>query len=250
MKFQIMRAMLFASAFLLAGQSTAGSTQASELDATFDYRVLGWSDDSARWGFQEKGDYGCGMLYDPGSGVYVIDAAKNRFVFEHFDTVGELDDQDERRANRIIDRSAREDLARARSLGLNGNQGTVVYRAPKMVWVTYDTNFRQHGTRELDFEYQGRSYEIRLEDSILDDPDQTTMAGKKSKFSLSVRRVGGTWHLLQADRSHWRPYLAYRIVYASISPDSKKVAVLIEAVENALEGQKQAYYKGVTGLLP
>ena len=33
-------------------------------------------------------------------------------------------------------------------------------------------------------------------------------------------------------------------------PTIAALSVLIEAVENALESQKQSFYKGVTGLLP
>ena len=62
----------------------AGVGAAAEIPTTFEYRVLGWSDDSLLWGFQERGDYGSGMVFSPGGGVYVIDAAANRFVFEDF----------------------------------------------------------------------------------------------------------------------------------------------------------------------
>jgi len=98
------------------------------------------------------------------------------------------------------------------------------------------------------FEHSGHSYTVRVQDAFI--PDHTSIAGTRSKFSVGIQRNGGALHTLQADRTHWRPYIAYSIVYVSISPDGQKVAILVEAVQNGLEGQKQAYYKGVTGLLP
>jgi hypothetical protein len=235
-----------ASAFTWTGVMT--SAQAADLPTTFEYNVLGWTDNSELWGFQEKGDYGCGMIYSPGGGIYVIDAAKNDFVFENFEEVGEWENEDDELKRKAAARREGNDLEAAEKTGLLGKMGTVVFSSPKMVWVDYDSHFKQFGSRTVNFHHGSGKYEIQLRDSFLDDPD--TMSGKKSKFSLSIRKDKGQWTILQSDKSHWRPYLAYRIVYVSISPNSKNIAVLIEAVENALESQKQSFYKGVTGLLP
>lgn len=234
---------------ILSSGLYAGVGAAAEIPATFDYRVLGWSDDSTRWGFQERGDYGSGMVFSPGGGVYVIDAAANRFVFEHF--VGTRDsalDRGEAAVQQAADTAASRNLQKAKSLGLRGMSGTVVYKRPKMVWVNYDSAFKQFGDTRITFEHAGHGYAVKLLADVLPDPD--SMVGTKSKFSIAIRRDDDVWQTLQADRRQWRPYLAYSIVHASISPDGRKIAILVEVIQNGVEGQKQAFYKGITGLLP
>jgi hypothetical protein len=224
-----------------------GRAAGSDVATPFEYRVLGWSGDGRLWGFQEKGEYGGGMTFSPGGGVYVIDAAKNSFVFRHFRDVGESDDQGVEWARHTASEWEREDREGAREWGLEGGLGTLVYQKPKMVWVDYDSQFKQFGERLVTFAHGGARYELRLTPSFVSAPN--TMAGTRSKFSLALRKDEGEWRVLQEDKRHWRPYLAYGIVYVSISPDAKAIAVLIEAIENGVEGQKQAFYKGVAGPL-
>jgi hypothetical protein len=227
----------------------ANGAWADEIPTPFAYRVLGWSDDSARWGFQEQGDYGAGMVFSPGGGVYVIDAVANRFVFKHFLSTGDsASERGDSWARRTADATARRDLGTARSLGLRGAPGTIVYERPKMVWLDYDSELKQFGDKRVTFDHAGHTYTVMLQDAFM--PDQGSLTGTKSKLSVSIRRDDNAWQILQADSTYWRPYMAYRVVHVSISPDDQKVGILIEAVENGLEGQKQAHYKGVTGLLP
>jgi len=120
---------------LLIAWLSAGGVWAAEIPTPFAYRVLGWSDDSARWGFQERGDYGAGMIFSPGGSVYVLDAAANRFVFEHSSGTGDRAlERGEAWARRTTDTAVERDLRKARSLGLRGASGIVVYERPKMVW--------------------------------------------------------------------------------------------------------------------
>jgi hypothetical protein len=227
----------------------AGGVWAAEIPTPFEYRVLGWSDDSARWGFQERGDYGAGMVFSPGGGVYVIDAAANHFIFQHFSGTGDRAlELGAAWAQQTNDTAVERDLRQARSLGLRGATGAVVYEQPKMIWWGSDSQFKQFGAKQVTFEHAGHRYTVRLQDAFTADYDD--IAGTRSKFSVSIQRNGGVPHTLQSDHTHWRRYMAYRIVHISISPDGQKVAILVEAVKSGLEGQKQSYYKGVTGLLP
>ena len=140
-----------ASAFTWTGVMT--SAQAADLPTTFEYNVLGWTDNSELWGFQEKGDYGCGMIYSPGGGIYVIDAAKNDFVFENFEEVGEWENEDDELKRKAAARREGNDLEAAEKTGLLGKMGTVVFSSPKMVWVDYDSHFKQFGSRTVNFHH-------------------------------------------------------------------------------------------------
>jgi predicted secreted protein len=233
-------------AFALVGLLHSPSAWAKDLSTPFEYGVLGWSNDSSLWGFYEKGDYGCGMIYQPGIGYFVIDSVKNDFAYKFSKNVGEQ--HDESISKRTVERWERQSRKRVKVMGLSNNMGVVAYKKRKMVWIDVDSRFKQFGNKEISFDHLNHRYDVKLEDAYID--VQNTMSGKKSMFTLSIRKEGGPWKSLQADKKPWRTYIAYRILYVSVSPDSKKIAVLIEAVEHSLEGTKQSTFKGVTGLLP
>ena len=241
-----LRTLLIQSIIVLVCFAFCSAAIAKEMKTPFEYEVLGWSEDSTLWGFYEKGDYGCGMTYQPGIGFYVIDSVKNAFSYKFSKKVAEQ--EGESKGVQTIKEWETQSLNKARAMGLKGNKGTVVYEKPKMVWMDFDSRFRQFGEKKLLFNHLKSRYDIKLKDEFVE--DRNSLSGKKSMFSLTIRKNNGTWKTLQTDQKPWRPFVAYRILYVSISPDSKKIAVLIEAVDNALEGQKQSAFKGITGLIP
>lgn len=241
-----LRTLLIQSIIVLVCFAFSSAAIAKEMKTPFEYEVLGWSEDSTLWGFYEKGDYGCGMTYQPGIGFYVIDSVKNAFSYKFSKKVAEQ--EGESKAAQTIKEWESQNRNKADTMGLKGNKGTVVYVKPKMVWMDFDSRFRQFGEKKLSFNHSTYRYDIKLKDEFVEDGN--SLSGKKSMFTLAIRKNDDAWKTLQADEKPWRSFIAYRILYVSISPDSKKIAVLIEAVDNALEGQKQSAFKGITGPLP
>lgn len=216
------------------------------INTPFEYKVIGWTEDSRLWAFSEEGDYGCGMVYSPRVGFYAIDAAKNKFSYKFSETVTSEDD-DETKANKKIQSWKRDNLEKIRKMGFAGNAGVVLYAKPKGDWQDNDSTMKQYGEKTVNFKSGPDEYTVKLDDQYKD--DATSPWGKRSKFKVSIRKNGGPWKILQEDRSYSREFISCNIIYVSLSPDRKKIAVLVEAIEPGPEGVKNSYFKGITGSL-
>lgn len=218
---------------------------AKSIETPFEYQVYGWTNDSQFWSYSEKGDYGCGMVYSPGIGFYVIDAIQNKFHYKFFKTTKYLDDDDVNRANKQVDGWQKDNLSYLKKKGLSNITGTVVYHKPKGTWLDYDSVMSLNGEKTASFKYNNDQFTVTLDDEYIE--DETIARGKKSKFKIEIKKNGGPVKILQSDKSFWRNFVDYGIVYISISPDNKKIAILVEAVAVGLEGTKESRFLGTTG---
>ncbi|MDP8254770.1 MAG: hypothetical protein P9M14_03390 [Candidatus Alcyoniella australis] len=235
-------------AVLLSALTFAAVAAAQPMPTGNTLVIYGWSDDDKLWAFGERGDYSGGALAGESIHVYVIDALKNDFVKKLEGEFTERDYPDMERAANDAARFDQRTHTQLGALGIRGRKGNEVYRQPIAVWLGYDSVIKQFGENLVRFSLGDQHYEIKLEQSVEQNAENPWDA--KSKFSLSIRRNSGPWQVLQADRSAWRKFIQYKIVYVSISPGGDKIAVVIEAVQLGFEAAKIPRYKGITGALP
>lgn len=217
------------------------------IETPFEYKVFGWTNDSKLWSFSEEGDYGCGMVYSPMVGFYVIDAAKNNFSYK-FNKSKVSEEDDNTKADNQIRAWKTQNLKMIQNMGFSGNMGLVLYSKQKGSWQDTDSTMKQYGEKSVTFKLGQDEYTVKLEDHHKD--SASSFWGKKSKFTISIRKNNEPWQTLQEDDNYNRDFLLYKIIYISLSPDKKKIALLVEAIEHGLEGTKNSHFKGVTGYLP
>ncbi|HPQ69472.1 MAG TPA: DUF2259 domain-containing protein [bacterium] len=227
---------------LIAGVSWAALIPAGKLI------VWGWSDNGAYWAFAEQGDYSGGGLAGEEVHAFVIDAAKNDF---HLKQEGRFTEdrgyEEEAQIKKAVTAFKKEMKKKLRALGVRGKMGREVYKKKTADWVDHDMVIRQYGQRKFSFKHQGNSYDVALTvKKEGDDPAMTT----KSGFTVRIRKAGAPWKTLQADKTLWRTFREYRLVYASVAPTGDKIALVVEAVQTGFEGAQIVHYKGVTGALP
>jgi len=209
--------------------------------------IFGWSGDGKYWAFGEEETFSAGMA---GEAVryYVIDAAKNDFHKKFEKECSEQTGHDTESAMRAcINAFAKQAKKKIRALGIRKKHGTEVFRAKTAQWVNHDIAIKQHGKKYAKFKHGGKVYTLKLETDI---DDEGMGWATKSKFTLKIRCGSGPWHTLQADKTKWRHFYQYGIVYASVSPDGKYIAVVIEGITAGFEAVKIPHYRGVTGELP
>lgn len=237
------------SAILILTAFFASPSHAKSIETPFEYKVYGWTADSRSWSFGEKGDYGCGMVYLPGIAFYVIDATENKFRYKFFKTTDYLEDDDVKRADMQVEKWQKDNLKSLAEKGFSNITGTIVYQRPKGTWLDHDGVMVLNGEKAVSFRHKDVRYDVKLDDRYINKPD-IGLGHKKSKFTIGIKRDGGPVKVLQSDKSYWRNVVDYGIVYISISPDDKKIAILVEAVEHGLELAKESRFLGITGALP
>ncbi len=211
--------------------------------------VFGWSKDGKYWAFGEQGDYSGGAMVGQTAKIYVVDVAKNDFRNKYEKEVSERTGvQNEDEIEGGIEAFTRQSRGKMKALGIDRIMGQEVYKKRTATLVEGDTKIRQFGGKSVSFNSGGKSFQLKLRDEVFTDEENPWAS--KSKFTLSIRRKGGSWKVLQADSKPWRNFVAYRIIYVSVSPDTKHIAVVIEAIQNAFENAKIPHYKAVAGALP
>lgn len=214
---------------------------------TFKLKIYGWSNDEAYWAFGESGDYSGGAVGWTTLRDYVIDTSKNAFFKTFEKAITEEEFPEEGAAKKAAQKWESATSAKIKALGFDGKLGEEVYKKPVAVWGEYDSIVTQFGEKSASFLLGKDRYEIRLEDKVINNEDPTI--SPKSMFTLSLRKNGGDWKILQQDKTPFRNFMQYRIIYASVSPSRSKIAVLVEAIFNGYENSKLISYKGVTGAL-
>lgn len=222
---------------------------AKEIPTDIQYEILGWSDNEKYWAFGESGDYSGGAMGGKTVRYFVIDADKNSFAKKWEKRITEDQGYETEEAVAREEKKFRAAVqTEIKKLLPNSQTGIEAYKKPVAVWVEHDSEIKQFGEKEISFKLDDSQYEIKLEETVhskKDDPWAT-----KSGFKISIRKNAGPWKILQADKTPWRSSLSHRIVYVSIAPSKKKIAILVEAIEASFESAKTPYYKGITGALP
>jgi len=211
--------------------------------------IYGWSEDGKYWAFGEEGDYSGGAMVGKTAKIYVVSAAKNDFHKTWEKEISEKTGvQDEDEIDSGIQAFKRDVRRKLKALGIAKTMGREVYKKRTAQWIENDTKLRQFGSKRVSFTSGGKNYEIKLSDEVFLSEDNPWAT--KSKFSVAVRRKGGSWKILQADKKPWRNFIKYRIVYVSVSPRDTRVAIVVEAIQNAFENAKIPHYKAIVGKLP
>ena len=237
------------SAIVLCLLCIAAVALAAEMPTGNELKVYGWSADEKYWAFGESGDYSGGAIGGIEIRRFIIDSVKNEFYKKKeqnlTEAAGYMDEDIIRAKAREFENGFQAGLD---ALGFNNLMGCEVYKKPPAVFVDHDMNIRQFGEKTITFKLDADSYEIKLEDRFSEKDGEPWWT--QSGFSVSIRKNNGPWKVLQADKTLWRHFFQYRIVYVSVSPSKTKIAIVVEAVQTGFEASKVVYYKGITGTMP
>lgn len=209
------------------------------------FQVLGWSKDGTRWGYCEEGDYGQGATEDYRATLRILTAQRPRT--EAMSHQEGMSSKQRASARRRFRGRALKLLAKHK---LGGHFGAEALKTAKL--------FKR-------FEYSG----VHLAPGLHKRPRIRFTAGDHS-YMAEVRLRGKgevddyhsrlivrvwrsdqkTWKTVIKDKGHPRTLSRCSIVYASLSPDNKHLALLIAGYGFGYEGHRTFRFIGAVTTLP
>jgi len=210
------------------------------------FDIYGWSKDSHYWAYSTAGDYGQGAMYFFQHQYYIYDInniAKPvviSFSLKEDDEGYELLTEDDINNKKLKFTVTSNDEMVHRNIG--NSFGIEVFKSKHIFNLKKDVYWPElTPNKQIEFEIDGKRYFVNL---ILEKEENQDVNDFNTN-TIILRSSKGNMHNKVVLKKLKKKYFNASIVYASISPDHKYIAILIAGASSGYEGHVTYEYSCV-----